>query len=136
MANKIKLEVVSPTEVVYTADANMVIVRSSGGELGIMPGHAPFIAGLIPAPVRVKNEEGEMLLAVSGGFIEVQPTKITILATCAELGDKIDVERAEKARQRALERLNNKQSTIDLDRAGFALKRATARLKAAGRIIQ
>lgn len=136
MANQIKLEVVSPTEVVYTADANMVIVRSSGGELGIMPGHAPLIAGLVPDTVRVKAEEGETLIAVTGGFIEVQPKKITILATCAELGDKIDVERAEKARQRALERLNTKQSTIDLDRAGFALKRATARLKAAGKIIQ
>lgn len=135
MANQIRLEVVSPTAVVYSADANMVIVRSSGGELGIMPGHAPLIAGLIPAPVRVKHDEGETMIAVTGGFVEVQPKKITILATGAELGDAIDVERAEKARQRALERLNSKQATtIDLDRAGIALKRAIARLKAAGKL--
>ena len=74
----IKLEIVSPDKVVYTADINMLIVRSTAGELGILPKHAPMVTGLIPHAMRVKIDGTESLIAVAGGFMEVLPEKITV----------------------------------------------------------
>ena len=130
MANEIQLEIVSPERVVYTTEINMLIVRSTDGELGILPNHAPLIAGLVPAPMRVLTDDGEHLIAVSGGFIEVQPKKITVLATNAELPEQIDVDRAQKAYDRALARINAAKADVDLNRAHAALNRAKARLVA------
>lgn len=136
MANKIKLEIVSPEKVVYTTEVNMLIVRSTDGELGILPNHAPLIAGLVPNAMRALNDDGEQLIAVSGGFIEVQPKKITILASAAELPINIDVNRAQKAYARAKERVEAfknapaKSNDIDMIRAHAALDRAKARLMA------
>ena len=81
----IKLEIVSPDKVVYTQDIAMLIVRSTGGELGILPHHAPLVTGLVPHAMRVKLGDGdEQLIAVAGGFMEVTPEKITVLASAAE----------------------------------------------------
>ena len=93
----IKLEIVSPDKVVYSEDINMLIVRSTAGELGILPHHAPMVAGLIPHAMRVKLDGKEQLIAVAGGFMEVQPEKITVLASAAELPVDIDVMRAQKS---------------------------------------
>ena len=115
----------------------MLIVRSTGGELGILPHHAPLVTGLVPHAMRVKYNDGEEeLLAVAGGFMEVQPDKITVLATAAEQPINIDINRAQRAYERARERIDAfKQDSasnrdIDLSRAEAALERAIARLKA------
>jgi len=132
----IQLEIVSPDKLVYTADIAMLIVRSTGGELGILPHHAPLVTGLIPHVMRVKFEDREQLIAVAGGFMEVQPAKITILASAAELPIDIDVNRAKQAYKRTNERLEAfKQSPeqlhdFDASRAQAALARAKARLVA------
>ena len=134
---KIKLEIVSPDKIVYTTDISMLIVRSTGGELGILPHHAPLITGLMPHAIRAKIDDREELIAVSGGFMEVQPDKITILATAAELPINIDINRAKQASARAQERLDlvHKEvpplADIDWKRAQAALDRAKARLVAA-----
>ena len=70
---KIKLEIISPNKVVYSADIDMLIVRSIAGDLGIMPKHAPLLAGLVPHAMRAMIDGTENLIAVSGGFIQVQP---------------------------------------------------------------
>lgn len=132
MANTIKLEIVSPQKIVYSTEVNMLIVRSTVGDLGFLPNHAPLVAGLVPAPMRLLTDEGEKLVAVTGGFVEVQPTKITVLAANAELASEIDVDRAQAAFDRAQKRLTQKD--IDIDRARAALERAKARLKTAGRL--
>ena len=138
----IKLEIVSPDKVVYTADINMLIVRSTAGELGILPKHAPMVTGLIPHAMRVKIDGTESLIAVAGGFMEVQPEKITVLASAAELPVEIDVLRAKKAYDRARERLEAFKSgrqtdpPIDNKRAENALQRAMARLIACGKSIE
>jgi F-type H+-transporting ATPase subunit epsilon len=132
----IQLEIVSPDKLVYTADIAMLIVRSTGGELGILPHHAPLVTGLIPHAMHVKFDDREELIAVAGGFMEVQPEKITILASAAELPINIDVNRAKQAYARANERLEAfKQSPeqlhdFDASRAQAALARAKARLVA------
>jgi len=132
MANKIRLDIVTPERMVYSDDVNMVIARATDGELGILPGHAPLIAGLDIWPLRIMHDEGERHLSLAGGFIEVRPQKITILANCAELPEEIDVKRAEEARKRAELRLKSKGDiNIDVARAEAALRRAVMRIKVA-----
>ena len=137
-----RLEIVSPDKVVYSEDVCMVIVRSTGGELGILPKHAPLVAGLVPHAIRVSFEgkRDEQLIACAGGFIEVTPDKVTIMAVAAEDPIDIDINRAQRAMERAKERLAALQNTsdpvvkksIDKVRAEFALRRAMARLQATG----
>ena len=135
----IKLEIVSPDKVVYSEDVSMVIVRSTGGELGILPHHAPLVTGLVPHAMRVRvsgSDRDEQLTAVAGGLTEVTPEKITVLATAAEQPIDIDINRAQKADARAKERIDAfHQGTpdakdIDVERAQLALRRAIARLDA------
>ena len=134
----IKLEIVSPEKIVYQADIDMLIVRATNGELGILPHHAPMVAGLVPHAMRMKANGTESLIAVAGGFMEVQPDKITVLVSAAELPMEIDVLRAQKAYERAKKRLEEFKSgrrtdpPIDNIRAEIALRRAMARLKATG----
>ena len=133
----ILLEVATPDKgEVFSKDINMLICRSICGELGILPKHANLLTELIPHALRIKETGGETKLFISGGFMEVTPEKITILADAAEVPDDIDVERAKAAYQRAEERINAYKSKsdaeIDIDRAEAALARAKARLLVKG----
>ena len=128
MAKKIRLDIVTPEKVAYSEDVGMVIARTIAGDIGILPGHAPLLAALSIAPLRIITDEVEMQISMCGGFIEVQPEKITILANCAELPDEIDVARAETAKQRAESRLQGSKDDVDVARAELALKRAIIRL--------
>jgi len=128
MAKKIRLDIVTPEKVAYSDDVNMVIARTTAGDIGILPGHAPLIGALAIWPLRIVTDSCEIQLAMCGGFIEVQPEKITILANCAELPDEIDIPRAETAKKRAESRLQGSKEHIDVARAEAALKRAIIRL--------
>ncbi len=134
----IKLEIVSPDRVVYAADIDMLIARSTGGEIGILPKHIPLVTGLQPHAMKIHVDAKEQLIAVAGGFMEVTPDKITVLATAAEEPIDIDINRAQRAYERAQERLQKlredpeaQASIIDEQRASLALKRAAARLQTA-----
>ena len=130
----IRLDIVSPDKgEIFSKDIDMLIVRSTAGELGILPRHANLLTELLPHAMRIKMEGGEQLVALGGGFMEVTPEKITVLADSAELPENIDVERAQRAKKRAEERIAQykqatKDSLIDIDRANKALARAKARL--------
>lgn len=131
MANKIRLDIVTPERIVYSEDVNMVIARATDGDLGVLPGHAPLVAGLAIWPLRILQDEGERRISICGGFIEVRPDKVTILASCAELPEEIDVKRAEAARARAEGRIKEARPDIDMARAEAALERAIVRLRVA-----
>jgi len=131
VANKIRLDIVTPERIVYSEDVNMVIARATDGDLGVLPGHAPLVAGLDIWPLRVLRDEGERLISVCSGFIEVRPDKVTVLAACAELPEEIDVKRAEAARARAESRIKDHGPDIDMARAEAALRRAIIRLRVA-----
>ena len=130
----IRLDIVSPDKgEIFSKEIDMLIVRSTAGELGILPRHANLLTELVPHAMRIKMDGGENLIAVGGGFMEVTPEKITILAYSAELPENIDVERAQRAKKRAEERIEKykqttKETLIDIDRANRALARAKARL--------
>ncbi len=81
MAKKIRLDIVTPERVAYSNAVNMVIARTTSGDIGILPGHAPLLAGLVDWPLIILNDDGEAQMLVGGGFIEVQPEKVTILAS-------------------------------------------------------
>ncbi|MFJ5964308.1 MULTISPECIES: F0F1 ATP synthase subunit epsilon [unclassified Bacillus (in: firmicutes)] len=128
----IQVNIVTPDGPVYQADVEMVSVRAESGELGILAGHIPMVAPLKIGAVRLKNGNSTELVAVSGGFIEVRPDKVTILAQAAETSEQVDVERAKLAKQRAEEHLNHPNES-DVRRAELALKRALNRLNVAGK---
>ncbi|RAK20436.1 ATP synthase F1 subcomplex epsilon subunit [Anoxybacillus vitaminiphilus] len=129
----IKVSVVTPDGPVYEADVEMVSAKAQSGELGILPGHIPMVAPLQIGAVRLKKGGNTELVAVSGGFLEVRPDQVTILAQAAEKAEDIDVERAKAAKERAERRLQSKQEDIDLRRAELALQRAINRLNVAGK---
>ncbi|MDF2856465.1 MAG: synthase subunit epsilon [Neobacillus sp.] len=125
----IKVSVVTPDGPVYESDVEMVSTKAQSGELGILPGHIPMVAPLAIGVVRLKKEGQQELVAVSGGFIEVRPDQVTILAQAAEKSSDIDVERAQRAKERAEQRLKEQQSEdIDFRRSQLALQRAINRL--------
>ena len=114
-------------------DVDIVVAPGSEGELGILPRHAPLLTGLAPGELRYRKDGEEIVLVITGGFMEVTPRKVTILADAAERVDEIDMARAETARQRALERMGDKSQSVDTARARAAFLRANVRLKVASR---
>jgi len=127
------LEVVTPERIVYSEQADMVVVKGAEGELGILPNHIPLVTPLKIAPVRVKSGSKEQLIAVHGGFMEVRKDKVVILAESAELPEEIDVDRARSAKERAERRLAQRAENIDYARAQIALQKAINRLKVSGK---
>jgi F-type H+-transporting ATPase subunit epsilon len=130
MADPMKVEVVSPEQVLYSGEATMVITRTlGGGEIAFQPGHTAFLGALTENHTRVFLTDGSVEdIAVHGGFVEVSDNKVSILSDAAELGGEIDVERARAAKARAEEQLRH---THDAE-AMSALGRSHARLNAAG----
>ncbi|RMF37992.1 MAG: F0F1 ATP synthase subunit epsilon [Chloroflexi bacterium] len=127
----LRLEVVTQERVVFEGDVEMVIAPGVEGELGILPRHAPLMTALTTGILRAKRGEEEIVMAVSGGFMEVQPDRVVVMADTAERAEEIDVARAEAARRRAEARLRSRQERVDFARAEAALRRAMVRLKVA-----
>lgn len=128
----LKLEVVTPERKVLGKDIQSLIVPGVEGYLGILPNHAPLIAGLDIGVIKYKEAGDYKKLAISGGFLEVAKNKATILANTAELPEEIDTERARESKERAEKRLRAKDD-MDLARAELALKRAINRLRVNGK---
>ncbi|ALC88715.1 ATP synthase F0F1 subunit epsilon [Bacillus sp. FJAT-18017] len=130
----IKVSVVTPDGPVYESDVEMVSTKAQSGELGVLPGHIPMVAPLEIGAVRMKKDGKTEFVAVSGGFLEVRPDQVTILAQAAEQSSAIDVERAVRAKERAEQRLRERQQeNVDFRRAELALQRAINRLSVAER---
>lgn len=128
----VKLDVVTAERVVYSEDVDMVIAPGVLGQLGILPHHAPLMTTLEPGELRVKKGGEEVSLAISGGFLEVRPDRVIVLADAAERAEEIDIARAEEARRRARERLAERQASgFDEARAEASLRRSLTRLRVA-----
>lgn len=130
MTKSFKCEIVSAQEGIFSGEIERVIANGLMGELGILPGHAPLLTELKPGPVRVIYDGGqEESYYVSGGFLEVQPDVVTILADAATRAHDINEAAAEEARQQALKHLNDKSSELDYTRASAELAEAVAQLR-------
>ncbi len=135
LPTEIQLEVVTPDRQLVHELVHSVSVPAKGGYLGVLPGHAPLLSELQPGELTYTEDHVISHMSVSWGFIEVLPERITVLAQTAERAEDIDVGRAQRAKERAEERLKSVTATdIDFERARAALLRALARLQAAGRI--
>ncbi|MGA9468093.1 MAG: F0F1 ATP synthase subunit epsilon [Exiguobacterium marinum] len=128
--NTVHVNVVTPDGAAFEGDARMVIAKSVTGELGILPKHIPMVTPLDVSVLKLRHEDGgRTLIAISGGFMEVRPDTVTILAETAEMADKIDYDRASAAKVRAERRLqDSKLSELEFRRAELALKKAINRL--------
>lgn len=127
--SSLNVNIVTPDGPVYEGNANMVIARTKAGELGILYGHVPLVAPLNIDIVRIKLDDKEEWVAVNGGFMEVNGEEVNILADTAEREQDIDINRAEKAKERAEDELQlAKEQKIDQLRAELALQRAINRI--------
>jgi F-type H+-transporting ATPase subunit epsilon len=128
-----RLEIVTAERVVFSEDVDVVIAPGIEGQLGLLPHHAPLMTTLEPGELLVRKGGEEFSLAITGGFVEVRPDRIIILADAAERVEEIDVARAEEAKRRAEERLKERAPEVDLLRAEAALRRSLMRLEVAAR---
>jgi F-type H+-transporting ATPase subunit epsilon len=128
-----KLEIWTPEKVFFSDNIEMIVVRTSQGEMGILAGHVPVVAAVAVGTCRIRKENGEWVEAVlTEGFMEVKQEEVIIITDTADWPHEIDANRAEAARKRAEERLAMKQSEEDYAKSQAALSRALARLKVTG----
>ena len=126
-----KLEIVTAERIVFSADVNGVVAWGIEGQLGILPHHAPLMTMLQSGDLLIRKGNEEEYLAISGGFLEVRPDKVIILADACERAEEIDMARAEEAKKRAEEVLKAMPSQVDNAAAEAALRRSLIRLKVA-----
>jgi F-type H+-transporting ATPase subunit epsilon len=125
------VEVVTAERELYSGEADMVSAPGSEGRLGILPRHAALLTTLMPGELTIKLDGAEEPIFVSGGFLEVSGNTVTVLADTAEYAEEIDQARAEAARRRAQERLEQAESDVDRAELLGALERAISRLRVA-----
>ena len=132
---KFKLKIVTPERVALSDEVTQVSVETKMGQITILPNHLPLVAELAAGEIIVKqNEKKEDWMAVSGGFIEVLPNQVVILADTAEYAEEIDEQRAEEAKKRAEELLKEKLTdSEDYAMVAAKLQKELARLKVARR---
>jgi F-type H+-transporting ATPase subunit epsilon len=122
------VELVSPEEILFSGDADMVICRTTDGEIAFLTGHAPFVGALGIGPVKIRRPDNtDDLAAVHGGFVEVSHDQVTILSDVAEMASQIDVLRAREARDKAEAQLRD-HHTVEVE---AALRRAHVRIELA-----
>jgi len=126
-----KLEIVTAERLVFSEDIDALVAWGVEGQLGILPHHAPLMTMLQPGDLMIRKNKEEEYLAISGGFLEVRPDKVIILADACERVDEIDIARAEEAKKRAQETMRSAPLSVDAGVAEAALRRSMARLKAA-----
>ncbi len=136
MADELTLDIVAPNDRVFQGTASAVRAPGVEGSFAVLRGHAPMIAAFGVGPLIVTTDDGgggdgRIAFATSGGFLEVIDDTVTVLAETAEPASDIDVERARRAEERALQRLREGGTDIDRDRAQEALDRARNRARVA-----
>ena len=132
MASTVRVDVVSAEEQIFSGDAEFVVLPGVMGELGIYPRHTPLFTQIKPGAVRMKlpNQEREELVFVQGGFLEVQPNRVTVLADTAIRAHDLDEAKAIEAKKRAEEAMANQDSAENLAAAQAELSAALAQLEA------
>ena len=125
----IQCDIVSAEGSIFSGAAEMVIATGEMGDLGVSAGHSPLLTGLKPGPVRVLANDDEVVFYVSGGFLEVQPNVVTVLADTAARGDDLDEAAAIEAQQRAEQAMANQSAELAYTRAAAELAAAVAQLR-------
>ncbi len=129
----LRLEVVSPDGRVFTDDVDSVVVPGIEGELGILPHHTPLVTALGTGELRIRREGTVQFMLISGGFVEVRPDKVVVMAFVAEHSEEIDAAAAAEARRQAEADLESVHDPVDLARVRAALQTALMRERIATR---
>jgi F-type H+-transporting ATPase subunit epsilon len=136
LPTKLTLEIVTPDRALLREEVDEVVVPGSEGEFGVLPGHTPLLSMLKIGELWYRQGQEKHFLAVAYGFVEVLPDRVTVLAQVGERAQEIDIARAERAKQRAEQRLAQGQLTqvdLDIERARIALLKSLLRLQVATR---
>lgn len=127
--NMFRLKIITPDRVFYEGEVSMAEMSTTDGEIGVYKNHVPTTFILLPGVLTIHGAEGEKNAALHSGFVEVLLEQVTVLAEAAEWPDEIDVERAERARARAEERLHSHADNVNQMRAELALRRSLVRIR-------
>jgi len=138
LPTKLTLEIVTPDRALLREEVDEVVVPGSQGEFGVLPGHTPLLSTLKIGELWYRQGQEKHYLAIAFGFVEVLPDRVTVLAQVGERAQEIDVQRAERAKQRAEQRLAQTQPHLtavdfDIERARIALMKSLLRLQVASR---
>ncbi|MGB2064683.1 ATP synthase epsilon chain [Marinomonas gallaica] len=130
MAITVQCDIVSAEQEIFSGSVETLVAAGSYGDLGVYPGHAPLLTTLQPGPVRVIKQNGdEEIIFVSGGFLEVQPHRVTVLADTAVRANDLDEAAALEAKKHAQDLLDQQHADLDISRATAELAEAVARLR-------
>ncbi len=130
MAMTVHCDIVSAEREIFSGLVKMIVATGSLGDLGVTYGHAPLLTGLEPGPVRIVKDSGEEeIYYVSGGYLEVQPNHVTVLADTALRADDMDEAAAQEAKEAAQKELTNQSGEIDYSKAAIQLAEAAAQLR-------
>lgn len=131
LPTKIRLEIVTPDRLLLSEEVDEVSIPGTEGYLGILPGHLPLLTMLGIGILSYRKGSEKQMFAVTGGFAEVLPDRVIVVADKVERPEEIDVSRARESKERAEGRLSSAQDSLDVERAMGSLLRATARLQVA-----
>ncbi len=129
MAMTVHCDIVSAEQQIFSGPVDMVIAAGTEGDLGISHGHAPLLSGLQPGPIRVITESGEEVFYISGGYVEVQPHAVTVLADTALRAEDMDEAAAIQAKEDAEKNMVNRGAEFDYSSAAAQLAEASAQLR-------
>lgn len=132
MSKKINLEISTPERVIFSSEVNQMTLPTHQGEITILPSHIPLVTSLTAGELKIIRGKEEILMAVSGGLMQVDPDRVRILADTAELSFEIDEQRAEEARVRAFKLMQDKsKEEVDYTVLAAKIEKELARLKVA-----
>lgn len=135
MVNSFKLDLVTPLAKILSEEVNFVMLRTTEGDMGILPNHAPFVAGLATGEMKVRNNGQEKFYYISGGFVEISDNVVTILADEAMDIKDIDLEAARKEAQIAKEKLERIAEDMDIANVQKTLTQALTKVKLAEKML-
>ena len=130
MAGEFPLVIVTPSSMTFEGEVRSVLAPGSDGNFEVLIGHVPMLTSLRPGVLTIRNDDGRTEYTVSGGFVEVLRSQVTVLAETIEEVSAIDVDRARQAEERARQRLGSGEEGVDIERAKTSLNRALNRIKA------
>ena len=129
----IELEIVTPERLAYSGEVDSVVLPGAEGEMGVLPHHAPLLATLGVGELRIRKGGEEEFFAIAGGFVQVRPDKVVVMAETADMASEIDLEKAQEARREAEQALESGDQDVNLEAARIALAGALLRIRLAER---
>ncbi len=130
MAGEFSLVIVTPSSMAFEGEVRNVLAPGTDGYFEVLIGHVPMLTSLRPGVLTIRNDDGRTQYTVSGGFVEVLRSQVTVLAETIEEVGAIDLDRARQAEERARRRLDSDDAGVDVERAKASLDRALNRIKA------